>query len=183
MEDARIVELFFARSESALSESQKKYGRSLLHIASGLLHSDEDAKECENDTYLTAWHRIPPDRPTLLGSYLQKICRYLALNMLRKRTADKRIPECTPIEELAECIPGGSGVEEEYDRAELRRCLNAFLRELPGEERYIFVRRYFYGEELSVIAGNLSCSEGKIKSQLFRTRQKLKNLLTREELL
>ena len=87
MEDEKIVELYLLRNEEALGASKVKYGRMLLGLSQALLWNREDSEECENDTYLTAWNRIPPDRPSFLGAYLSKIVRYLSLNLLRKRNA------------------------------------------------------------------------------------------------
>lgn len=183
MEDNRIVALYFERSEEAIEQSQKKYGRMLYTLGFSLLNNSEDAKESENDCYLTAWNKIPPDRPTFLGAYLAKIERYLCMNILKKRTAEKRPTFCEASEELLECIPDTDTVENSMTAGALREVINRFLRSLSDTERYIFVRRYFYNEPLSTIAGNLCFSEGKIKSILFRSREKLKKLLEEEKLL
>lgn len=63
MEDKAIVDLFFARSETAIEETQKKYGRYCHAIAKGILSSEEDAKECVSDAYVGAWNSIPPQNP------------------------------------------------------------------------------------------------------------------------
>ena len=105
MEDEKIVELYLLRNEEALGASKVKYGRMLLGLSQALLWNREDSEECENDTYLTAWNRIPPDRPSFLGAYLSKIVRYLSLNLLRKRNAGKRPETVLVLEELEECIP------------------------------------------------------------------------------
>ena len=100
MEDEKIVELYLLRNEEALGASKVKYGRMLLGLSQALLWNREDSEECENDTYLTAWNRIPPDRPSFLGAYLSKIVRYLSLNLLRKRNAGKRPETSLVLEEL-----------------------------------------------------------------------------------
>ena len=107
MEDEKIVELYLLRNEEALGASKVKYGRMLLGLSQALLWNREDSEECENDTYLTAWNRIPPDRPSFLGAYLSKIVRYLSLNLLRKRNAGKR-PETSLVpRHFAGREPGG----------------------------------------------------------------------------
>lgn len=180
MEDSQIVDLYFARQECALSESQKKYGRMLLGLAMSLLRDLEDSKECENDTYLTAWNKIPPDKPMFLGAYLSKITRFISLNLLRKRTAEKRTAENEALEELAECLSTGETAEDAFVRGQLKETLNSFVRSLPAEQRFIFVRRYFYAQPVPVIARDLSFSEGKVKTALFRIRAKLKKALEKE---
>ena len=111
MEDEKIVELYLLRNEEALGASKVKFGRMLLGLSQALLWNREDSEECENDTYLTAWNRIPPDRPSFLGAYLSKIVRYLSLNLLRKRNAGKRPETSLVLEELEECIPSSETVE------------------------------------------------------------------------
>ena len=181
MEDREIVALYFARNEAALAESKRKYGRMLLNLAVSLLQSREDSEECENDTYLSAWNKIPPERPIYLGAYLSKITRFLSMNILRKRSAEKR-PETvgTALEELEECIPDGDSVEKAFESRELKAVINSFLRSLSDDDRYIFVRRYFYSEEVKTIALRLSYSEGKVKTRLFRMRTVLKQRLEKE---
>lgn len=181
MEDREIVALYFARNEAALTESQRKYGRMLYNLAMSLLHSKEDSEECENDTYLSAWNKIPPERPNFLGAYLLKITRFLSMNVLKKRSAEKR-PEtvATALEELEECIPDTESVEKALESREIKAAINAFLRSLPADDRYIFVRRYFYSEEVKTIANRLSYSEGKVKTRLFRMRGLLQKRLEGE---
>ena len=170
MEDEKIVELYLLRNEEALGASKVKYGRMLLGLSQALLWNREDSEECENDTYLTAWNRIPPDRPSFLGAYLSKIVRYLSLNLLRKRNAGK-------------CIPSSETVESALEAGCLREAIDRFLGTLPAESRAVFLRRYFYAEPVQRIAFELGFTQGKVKTLLFRARGQLKALLEKEELL
>lgn len=188
MEDYRIVELFWARDEAAIRQSDSKYGRMLTHISFSMLSSREDAEECVSDTYIAAWNNMPSDRPDYLGAYLSKIVRRISVNRIRHRTRQKRggggVEQL--IEELAECIPDGSAgsdVTADYENGRLRDALNSFLASLDGEKRVIFVKRYFCSEPLADIAEQLDISEGKVKTVLFRTREALKKLLEKEDLL
>ena len=115
MEDTKIVELFFARDEKALSETQSKYGPFCRNIAWNLLLNREDAEECVNDTMHAAWNTIPPTRPHSLRAYLGGITRKLALMCFRKRTAKKRDGGIAlSLEELSEVIPSAQDVERNY---------------------------------------------------------------------
>ena len=73
MDDKQILDLYWERSEAAISETSKKYGKYCRYIASNILHNDEDSEECVNDTYLRAWNSIPPNRPSVLKTFLGKI--------------------------------------------------------------------------------------------------------------
>ena len=138
-DDQKIIELYCNRSENAIAETAGKYGRYCNAIAYGILQSREDAQECVNDAYLTAWNAIPPRRPADLGTYLGKITRNLSIDRLRTRSREKRGGGETPLalEELEEVVAGSDSPENEAVRKELIASLNRFLGELTAEERYI----------------------------------------------
>lgn len=184
-DDQKIIELYFCRSEQALMETAVKYGRYCTSIAYGILGSREDAQECVSDAYLTAWNAIPPRRPNDLGTYLGKITRNLSIDRLRTRNRDKRGGGEAPLalEELEEVVAGSDSPENEAVRKELIAGLNRFLSELTRQERYIFVRRYWYLDSLGDIAKSTGFSGSKVASMLYRLRGRLKKQLIEEELL
>ena len=183
MEDAEIVRMYFARSEEAIACSRSKYGRMLYGVSMNILCVREDAEECENDTYLTAWNKIPPDEPTLLGAYLSKIVRFLSLNRLKKETADKRPRIADVEEELILCLPDAETPETVIENGCLKQTLDDFLKGLKRDDRVVFLRRYFYGEPIGGISARTGFSEGRIKMILYHTRIKLKKKLEKEGLL
>ena len=184
-DDQKIIELYFCRSEQALMETAVKYGRYCTSIAYGILGSREDAQECVSDAYLTAWNAIPPRRPADLGTYLGKITRNLSIDRLRTRNRDKRGGGEVPLalEELEEVVVGSDSPENEAVRKELVAGLNRFLSELTQQERYVFVRRYWYLDSLADIAKKTGFSGSKVASMLYRLRGRLKKQLIKEELL
>ena len=180
MEDYQIVDLYWARSEHAIRETDEKYGRLLQSISYSLLSSREDAEECVNDTYMEAWQRMPEDRPIYLGAYLSKIIRCLSVDRFRATHRQKRGGMGQILEELTECIPGGESPQEAYENRELARVINGFLEELDEEKRRMFVRRYFYSDSVDAIANRLKVSASKVKTTLFRLRGELKRRLEEE---
>lgn len=174
MEDYRIVDLYWARKENAIAETEKKYGKMLHSLSYSLLSSHEDAEECVNDTYLGAWNTMPSARPMYLGPFLSKITRRLSIDRWRRDHREKRGGVGSIVEELTECIPDENTPAAEYERGLLRDELNAFLRTLTEEKRAIFVRRYFYAQPVSVIASGVGVSEAKVKVTLHRLRDQLK---------
>lgn len=166
-------------------ETAVKYGRYCTSIAYGILGSREDAQECVSDAYLTAWNAIPPRRPNDLGTYLGKITRNLSIDRLRTRNRDKRGGGEVPLalEELEEVVAGSDSPENETVRKELIAGLNRFLSELTRQERYVFVRRYWYLDSLGDISEKTGFSGSKVASMLYRLRGRLKNQLIKEELL
>lgn len=181
MEDSKIIELYHKRDEKAIAQTKEQYGKRLRSLAFRILQNNEDAEECENDTYLKAWQSIPPQKPTYLSAYLSRICRNNALHRLEWSQAEKRCAEVVELsDELAACLPDNRSLQERADR-ELGEMISSFLRTLSKENRIIFVKRYYLSEAVTDIAEALNVSESKVKSSLFRTRNKLKDFLSKEE--
>lgn len=181
MKDHEIIALFFERSEQAIAELMGKYGAAIRSVASNILKDAQDAEEAVSDTYLTVWNRIPPAKPKYLGAYSCRIARNLSLKRFYANTAEKRNSYYdVALEELEETIPALSTVESVYDARELTRYLNQFLKDLSREDRYLFMRRYWYGDRISDIAENLGFTPHKASVRLFRLRQKLLSILKKE---
>ncbi|MBQ8837329.1 MAG: sigma-70 family RNA polymerase sigma factor [Clostridia bacterium] len=181
MTDESIVALFFERSESAINNTAEKYGRYLMKIAANILHLREDAEECVNDTYYTAWNQIPPDRPSKLLPYLGRITRCLALNRHDYLTAQKRNADFTQqLAELEDCLSSPDTPESKYENGELGAVISEFLRTVDSEKRNIFIRRYWFSDSIADIAKQFELSESKVKSILFRVRKLLAKYLESE---
>ena len=182
MEDAQIVELFWARDETALTETESKYGRYCFSIASNILHNTEDAQECVNDAYLATWNAIPPHKPAKLSTFIGKITRRISLNKLFARSADKRGGGAVDasIDELDGCVPGALGLEDVFGAEELTEILNAFLATLSADERRVFMRRYWFFDSIDDISRRFGFSTSKVKVMLKRTRDKLRARLEKE---
>lgn len=182
MEDREIVELYWERSETAISETKKKYERYCYSIAYHILYNREDSEECVNDTYIRAWNAIPPHRPGRLSVFLGKITRNLAIDCYEKiRTIKRGKGQAELIlDELQECIPFSDNTEKITEDIVLKDALDAFLSILPQETRKLFVRRYWYASSIKEIAKDFRISESKVKMQLLRTRNQLRVFLEKE---
>ena len=180
MEDRAIVALYWKRAETAILETKKQYGRLLLSISRGILRNEEDAEECENDTYLRAWDTIPPKRPEKLSAFLAKITRNLSLDRYDAKHAEKRGGGEVPLllDELAEVIADETAFPT--DTEGLSEVLNAFLGRLKPDARTIFLRRYWFGDSVQEISARSGFGESKIKMSLLRTRQSLQEALEKE---
>ena len=185
MDDQAIVELYWNRSEHALSETSAKYGKYCYSIAYNILENSEDADESVNDTYLAAWGTIPPNRPAILSTFLGKLTRRISIDCLRKRTADKRGGgEVTLVlDELEDCIAGKQNVENAYIHKELTEAINCYLDALTWMERNIFLCRYWYLDSVKDIAERFGFSPNRTSTMLRRIRQKLNTHLAKEGLL
>ncbi len=182
MEDKRIVELFWSRDERAIRETDSRYGRYLHTIAYHVLASDEDSDECVNDTYYKAWESMPPHRPASLPPFLGRITRHLAVDRYRRRTAQKRVTSeyTLSLDELADCVSGGEEPSAAVELDELARLIEDFLYTQSEETRQTFMWRYYFVDSLADIAARLGTSVPQVKSQLHRTRLKLRAYLEKE---
>lgn len=182
MEDEKIIELYLARNEEAIKQTAQSYGTRLRHLAYCIVRNDQDAEECENDTYLRAWDMIPPNQPkTYFFAFLAKITRYLALDRYRWQTAAKRNAQIVSLSaEMEECISMADDVEAKIQNAELCRIVSDFLKQQTAERRNMFLRRYWYMDSVSDISKRFAISESKVKTTLFRVRNELKKYLRKE---
>lgn len=182
MEDEEILDLYFARDEQAVVETDKKYGGYCFTLANGILNSRQDAEETVSDTYWKAWTAIPPKRPSVFKMFLAKITRNLAFSRWRSLSADKRgAGEMELVlTELESCIPAPGGVEDRMNAKELVAAIRRFLNTLPAREQDIFLRRYFFVEESGIIAKRYGMKPATVLRTLSRTREKLKTYLTQE---
>ena len=179
MEDKELIGLFFERSEEAIPEAERKYGKLCFSVAKNVLGNEEDAKECLNDALLALWNKIPPEVPASLSAFIGKIARNIALNRFRKNTAEKRRGnESTAVlDEISEFVSGSDNIEETFEQRELIAEINEFLGTLPKEKRRIFVARYWLFESIADIAKRTGRNEKFIHNTLGRTRTKLKKYL------
>ncbi len=180
MDDRRIIELFFARSEQAVEELRQKYEKLCRTIARGILADPRDAEECENDTWMRVWNSIPPDCPEHLGAYVGRITRNLAINRLKFDSRKKRGGELESIHaELHDCIPAAHDVDAAADDTVLQ-CIRRFLDEQNSRDRALFLRRYFYLEPVQELAAPFGMTASAVSTRLGRMRAKLKLELEKE---
>lgn len=182
MEDKKIVELYWRRSEQAISETSAKYAKYCYSIARNILGNNEDTEESVNDTYQEAWSCIPPHRPAVLSVFLGKITRRISIDRLRQRNARKRGggEAALVLDELLECVPSENSTEQEFEQKRLSQTINAFVLALPEIEQKVFLCRYWYMDSISSVCRQFGFSESKIKSMLFRIRNKLRLTLEKE---
>lgn len=182
MDDEKIIDLYFAREEQAIAQTDQKYGSYCRSIAFNILHSREDTDECVSDTYLRTWNAIPPTRPSCLRAFLSRITRNLSFSRWEQAHAQKRGGGQTELllSELSECLPGGECADERLDAQLVTATIETFLRTQTRENRQLFVRRYYYADSVRRLSGLFGLSENTVKSRLFRLRGGLREALLKE---
>ena len=181
MEDNEIIELFWQRSQQAIAEADGKYGGRLQSLSMNILHDREDAEECVNDTYHATWNTLPPQRPNYFFAYLAKLARNFSFGKYDYYHAQKRNVTVVELsDEIENCIPSPNDLEQKMDSREIGRIISEFLYTQSPEMRMVFVRRYWYMESIKDISLAFHSSESKVKSILFRMRNRLREHLEKE---
>lgn len=181
MEDEKIIELFFARSEQAIAELDGKYGKMLRALSFRILNDRQDAEECVNDAYLGTWNAIPPNRPQALVGFVCKIVRNLSLKRYEQNTAAKRNGHYDAVlEELEDCLAAPDTVEAQIASRELTELIEGFLSGLSSENRVIFLRRYWFADSYAQIAARVALTEKNVSVRLTRLRKQLREYLMKK---
>ena len=184
MNDERIIELFFERSEQAIKELDEKYGRTCHKVSYNILNNRQDAEECVNDAYLGTWNAIPPAKPNPLLAFVCKIVRNISLKRYEQNTADKRNSYYdVAMEELGDCLAATTTTEEEIAEHELTEIIESFLDLLSKENRVIFLRRYWFSDTYADIAKQVGMTEKNVSVRLTRIRKELREYLIEREVL
>lgn len=178
MDDRSIVDLYLQRDETAVKETQTKYGSYCYTIANNILSIHEDAEECVNDTLVSAWNKIPPIIPKSLKAFLGKLVRDISLSRYRANHAQKRYGGLeVMLDELEECIPSEFDVQEKLDQQNLDDLINDWLGSLSHVDRVLFIKRYYYGETVKNLAKLQVCTENQMAQRMLKLRNSLKSFL------
>ena len=178
MDDKQIIELYFERNEQAIKETETKYGTFCHRIAMNILGIHEDAEECVNDTYYSVWKQIPPTVPEVFKVYLGRITRNLSISRFRAMRAKKRYSSMEiMLSELNDCVPSSSNVEQTIEVMQLSDYISEWLDSLPEEDQALFVRRYWFGDEVQELAKKCGITAAKMAQRMLRLRKSLKAAL------
>ena len=178
MEDREIIELYLKRSELAITETDTRYGIFCHRIAMNILSIKEDAEECVNDTYFSVWNQIPPTIPENLKAFLGRITRNLSISRFRAMRSKKRYHGMeTLLSELDDCIPSSMDVEKSIETKQLSEDISEWLDSLSEEERALFIRRYWFGDEVQKLAKMCGMTAPQMAQKMLKLRKSLKAAL------
>ena len=181
MKDEKIIELFWARDERALGETQEKYKNLCMYVGAQILASNEDREECFNDLLLSLWNSIPPEKPTNLRAYIGRSMRNHALNRSRDNNAWKRGKNFQTVgEEFLQTVEDGHSLADSFEAKRAGEAVNRVLDAISKDDRRIFIMRFYLGLSISDISHQLGFGESKIKVSIHRTRKKIAELMQKE---
>ena len=182
VDDEKIIDLFFQRSEQAIRELDTKYGKACHALSYNIVNDKQDAEECVNDAYLGAWNAIPPTKPGSLQAYICKIVRNISLKLYYKKGAAKRSSAYeVAMQELEPYLSAPDTVEAEIEAKELAHIIESFLDTLSEENCVIFLRRYWFSDTYAEIAKRIGISEKNVSVRLTRIRKQMKDYLIERE--
>lgn len=183
MDDIHIIKLYWARDEAAIQETNTKYGGMLNTIAYNILSNHQDSEECINDTYCKAWNAMPPQKPNFLAAYLGRIVRNLSINRWHEHRAQKRYNGAeVMLSELSDCVPSANDVDKEIKAEELSEVISNWLCKLSQNDRVLFLRRYWFGDQVKKLAEECGTTPNKLAGHIYRLRRSLKNALEKEDI-
>ena len=176
LSDEQIIDLYFAREERAITETDKKYCQYLHTVAYNILYDEQDAEECLQDTYLKTWNAIPPERPRVFRAFLAKITRNLSLDRYEMAQRQKRVPKeaYRPLDEVQEFLPDPHSLERDLQDATIARIITQYLDQASDRRMYIFTARYFFSLSIPQIAHRLSCSQSLVSKELAAIKRELR---------
>ena len=182
LSDEQIIDLYFAREERAITETDNKYRGYLHTVANNILANEQDAEECLQDTYLRTWNTIPPERPSVFHAFLAKITRNLSLNRYDMRKRKGRIPAeaICPMDEVQDFLPDPNGPDDDTLSESVRRIVMTYLEQTTKRRMYVFVARFFYSYTVSQIAGRLGCSTSTVNKELAEIKRELRACFEKE---
>ena len=181
LEDFQIIDLYWKRNESAITETDRKYGGFCRRISNNILHNPWDSEECVNDAYTRCWDTMPPQRPMSLRAYLGAILRNLSISRYRAEHAQKRFGGAELLlSELGDCVPAPENIQRTVEAEELGEYISRWLRGLDKEDRALFIRRYWNGDSVKSLAGEMGLRPNALTKRLLRLRENLRRTLERE---
>lgn len=182
LSDEQIIDLYFAREERAIAETDKKYCEYLHAVAYNILYNEQDADECLQDTYLKTWNSIPPQRPSALRAFLAKITRNLSLDRYEQYNRQKRVPleEYSPLDEVQEFLPDPYDLDQELRDATVARIITQYLDDTTDRRMYVFTSRYFFSLTIPQIAKRLGCSQSLVSKEIAAIKRELREQFEKE---
>lgn len=182
LSDDKIIELYWSRDEKAIEETDLKYKNYLFSIAYNIVRDRLDCEECLNDTYLGAWHAMPPSRPQVLKAFLTTIMRRTAIKRYHSNLRKRMIPSemTVSLSELEDLIADDESMDTVYDAERLGRIISDFVRSLSDRRQFIFMSRYYVADPIDTIASDLRLSRSMVNKELAAIREALREKLESE---
>lgn len=179
MREETILRKMKARDPTGLEALMDRYLPYVSAIVWNILRdcmSPEDCEETASDVFLAAWEQADDLRPGQVKAWLGAVARHKAKSRLRRRGQELPL-----VDDLLD-LPGPDDPAGDLERAEERALVRRALFSLSPPDQEIFLRHYYYTQTVREVAAAMGLNESTVKTRLRRGRDKLKQLLTKEEL-
>ena len=185
IDDAQLLAKLRAGDEAAYEVMVRTCGGRMLAVARGLLRNEEDARDCVQSAYVSAFTGLKSFKGGCqLSTWLHRIVVNAALMKLRTR---RRKPEEAIEPLLPTYLEDGHHSEDFSDWAaqadqileqkELRLAVRAGIEMLPESYRTVLMLRDVEEMSTEEVAGQIGVTANAVKIRLHRARQALCTVL------
>ena len=152
----------------------ERYMRQAYNIAFGYVNDHDDAEDVAQESFVRVFRSIRSFRGDAeFSTWLYRIVSNLAMNHIRKQ---KRL--ASREQRTTDTVADYPGLHSELlDRLETKDSIERALHQLPTLQRATVILRHLNGLSTKQVSGILSCSEGTVKTHLYRGLKKLKSKL------
>jgi len=160
-------------SHAAFGRLVECHMKPAYHVAYRFVNDRHAAEEIVQDAFVRAFQSLRSFRGDAgFGTWIYRIVVNLSLNQLK---AIKRGPVAV---EFPDMLPVGSNGAGTRENILLTTHLNRALETLPALQRKVVLLRHFEGYSTKEVSQIIRCSEGTVKTHLFRGLRKLRRTLS-----
>lgn len=161
------------------------YKNKIYGLCLRLTGNPTDAQDLAQDAFIRLYRALPGFRgQSAFTTWFYRIVANLWSNEVRKRSRQRTVPLDAPLQagdgdmQRALADAGVADPDESLAKKEEREMVWRAINSLSQEHRAVLVLREMYDMSYEEIARSLECSEGTVKSRLYRARKSLRELLS-----
>ena len=177
-DDRRLVAEVLAGNAGAFERLVREHQGLCWHIVQRMVRHPEDTRELCQETFLRvhrSLHQYRFDAP--LKAWIAQV----AWSIARRHLERKRIPIVDAVDDegasMLDNIGDGHDLQGAFADGQSQALLHAAIARLPPLQRTILTLYHLDEVPIGDIAGITGLAEGTIKSHLFRSRKRLRELL------
>ena len=174
-----------AGDTEAFDELVTRYRTRVFGMIYNMVHSEQDAWDLAQDSFLKAWKSIKRFRGrSSFYTWIYRIVMNVTIDWLRKKQIKGAGTEFDDAIQLRQVDPASKTVPktealpyETMERGEIRVRIDKAIAQLSSEQRAVILMKETEDMQYHEIAETLGCSIGTVMSRLFYARKKLQTLL------